>query len=273
MKQNIYHISKPYKMKSLQDFQSFSDDILYKPHNRSLYKKSVIFLIVFYSIIILFSINSLVLPILLFTLFNDDEHYSLLRWIIPGTWLFNFIPLIIWMIYNLTTVYFWDIDWSSTTDKIKRKKIGVPGHVDLFNSFWHVIITKWCRPGLLDVTTVQVLTMFNKLEEKDKKYIFKLIMKEKNVNQIKFNFDDDKKMMDILNKHTLSKKQLNLIYGLITTLKYVNINQTFVIDNEADYVKYSDRSIKWWWLLRIDPTLTLFIVLLLFPLTMMWFVI
>ncbi len=246
-----YHINKPYKIRTYHDLECFSNDILYKPYNRSLYNKRFLFLIYLYTLFIFLLIASIVSSILVITVIDEKESPDLYLGIEIGISIANFTPFISWIIYLLNTKN--SLSELPSTPIEKTRITWLAPKSAYWGYYWSKRSTKWSKFGLIDISIVQILTMFNKLNLKDRKYLFRLVMNERDPNKYKFVFTNSERLAEIINYSKLSKAQLNLIYGLIRTLKYTDCEESFFIVEDTDDIRYKDRFLGFWWLLRINP--------------------
>lgn len=245
-----FFISQDYQMKTFDEFEQFSNDILYRKVNRKLYQKKR-FIIAASHLMELFNwLLMIIVTILFHTVINKDEHFALYLGLLLSTTLLQFIPFIWWGIYSLNS----ESPFPNKSAPLTWDKRLYPMSKSDYSYNWIQSASSWCPDGYIDFAIVKLLTIFNKMDKEDRKYIFDLVMKKSNAEHKTFLDSMDSKKEEILKRNNISTSKLNCIYGLISMLKYTDFSKSFCIlkEPESETRINKDISTAFWWVIRID---------------------
>ncbi len=244
-----YFISEAYKWKSFNDFKKFSNDILYNPTNYSLYKKRWIRLITFFILLLLHLTWTITTVVLLQTNESLRNNHNFLYGMACSIGVSSCIPLCFWYGFGIM------IDDVVIPNESAPLQWNVIPYHYYKHIRWMPKIRKWCPIGLFRISLVQILALLNKIDQDDAKYLFNFSTK---TNQFTAKLYDNKELLELENicrRNGLRYSHLNIILGLLYTLKYIDFKSTFIVDKKRKNFTPEKRNSSFWWISSIKPTL------------------
>ncbi len=240
-----YFISENYKWKNFNDFQNFSNDILHDIRNKKIYKKMTLALCIYTILSILLIIGSIVWIIILQQVINKDIALSLglgITFVSLGFTSY-LVPIALVFHDSVTPKKSTPLQWKNYYNNC------------FFSGFrWIPLIRRWCPLGVFRTSLYQVLSIINKMDTDDQKFLFNFASNPKNFN---LGNNPNEKWIGICKirkNYKFSKAKLNIIFGLLNTLSYIDFKSSFIVDSNKK--EYTDKkpSSWFWWASMINPT-------------------